>query len=78
MDHQNKLGVSYSKKAKDGNPVVKPTSVLAYSRSMDGVNLMDHQLQSSTQQVYVKVGKTSTVKTYETMCCVDTDVSVLK
>jgi len=58
---QSSVAASW-KKANDGNPVVKPTWVLAYNRFM---GLMDHQLISSTQQVYLtvtKVGQALAVK----------------
>ena len=44
---QSSVAASW-KKANNGNLIVKPTRVLAYNRFMDH---MDHQLQSSTQQV---------------------------
>jgi len=65
---QSSVAASW-KKAKHATLIVKLTRVLAYNRFM---GLMDHQLLSSTQQVYVtvtKVGQALAVK--DILRCLD-------
>ena len=65
---QSSVAASW-KKAKHATLIVKLTWVLAYNRFM---GLMDHQLLSSTQQIYVtvtKVGQALAVK--DILRCLD-------